>query len=148
VSKTFGLNKKSVKMSIAEMSAHVMALLEEHEIAYRFHPRKAWGAVDIWEVQILPIKRALSYATALHEIGHLLGHHRHSRRVMVRERDAWRWARKNAIQWTTAMERHAQDCLAWYGRNNTEHSLVAETQCSAPNTLENTQIKTFASTNI
>jgi hypothetical protein len=97
----------------AAMQEHVLAILTDHEITYSFHPRKAWAAVDIWEVQIQPIKSALSYATALHEIDHLLGRHRHSRRSLVRERDAWNWARRNAQIWTPTMERHAEKCLAW-----------------------------------
>jgi hypothetical protein len=120
-------NRTARTMTLAEMKAHVLTILDKHEIAYGFHPRKAWAIVDGWEVQIQPIKSALSYATALHEIGHLLGRHRQSRRHMVRERDAWNWARKNAIQWTPAMERYAQKCLDWYGRNMTERSLVPET---------------------
>jgi hypothetical protein len=50
---------------------------------------------------------SLSYATALHEIGHWKGRYQRSRNVIVRERWAWQWARKNALIWTRAMERDA-----------------------------------------
>ena len=49
----------------------------------------------------------LSYATAMHEIGHILGRYQNSRRVMVRESWAWVWARRNALMWTPA----TQSCL-------------------------------------
>jgi hypothetical protein len=50
---------------------------------------------------------AISYATALHEIGHDRGRHQSSCDQMVRERWAWEWARRNALDWTPAMGHHA-----------------------------------------
>jgi len=57
---------------------------------------------------------AISYATALHEIGHILGRHQRSPDTLVRERWAWRWAKENALIWTPAMEKHCSVSLAWY----------------------------------
>jgi predicted Zn-dependent protease len=49
---------------------------------------------------------------ALHEIGHVLGRHQRSKRSVVRERWAWRWARANALQWDHVQERYSAACLA------------------------------------
>ena len=69
---------------------------------------------ELLELQLPTVRSALSYATALHEIGHVKGRHQKSRSVMVRERWAWRWARENALIWNDAMERRATKALAWY----------------------------------
>jgi antirestriction protein ArdC len=109
------------RVTVADMHRHVEALATEHEImvdtrwvkqadrAYAL--READGGVD--EIQIPPIRSAISYATALHEIGHILGRHQSSRYSLVRERWAWRWARENAIAWTPVMERNAALALAY-----------------------------------
>jgi hypothetical protein len=34
--------------------------------------------------------------------------------VMVRERWAWRWAKRNALFWTPRMERNMNEGLQWY----------------------------------
>jgi hypothetical protein len=64
------------------------------------------------EIFTAPIRSAVSYATALHEIGHHLGCHQLSPVKLTRERWAWQWARDNALIWTAAMERHATWALA------------------------------------
>ena len=58
-----------------------------------------------------PVRSPRSYATALHEIGHILGRHQRSQAVLVRERWAWHWAKRNALQWTPEMRRHAAWCI-------------------------------------
>jgi hypothetical protein len=104
------------KPTIAEMRAHVLELCERHEFIVNWCRRssqaQALRMAD--EITIAPIRSTLSYATALHELGHLLGRHQDSRRVMVRERWAWRWARQNALIWTPTIERQMRDDLAWY----------------------------------
>lgn len=110
------------KAGIQEMRDHVNVLAATHEIAIetqnvvRLHDsyalREADGAAD--EINIAPIRSPLSYAVALHEIGHILGRYQASSNVMTRERWAWKWARAHAIVWTDAMERYAGESLAWY----------------------------------
>jgi hypothetical protein len=110
----------SMRPSLEQMRQHVAELLETHEIISRCcrSPRLAWGARDVWEVHIPQIKSAVSYATCLHEIGHLLGRHQNSASLMVRERWAWRWAwrwaEQNALTWTPQMDRDRDKSLAWY----------------------------------
>jgi len=65
----------------------------------------------VCEIQLAPIRSEISYATALHEIGHMLGRYQRSRSQMVRERWAWEWARRNALCWTPAMEHDASRAL-------------------------------------
>ena len=73
------------------------------------------------ELWLAPVRSALSYAVALHEIGHWKGSRQNSRSVMVRERAAWQWARENALIWTDAMERCATQSLAWYEAKEQVH---------------------------
>jgi hypothetical protein len=69
------------------------------------------------EIWIRSVKSRLAYATALHEIGHILGRHQLSDVVLTRERWAWDWARRNALQWTPTMQQHAERCIESYGQH-------------------------------
>jgi hypothetical protein len=65
------------------------------------------------EIQLPAIRSALSYATALHEIGHVKGRYQAMRNTTTTcERWAWQWAREHALIWTDAMERSAATSLA------------------------------------
>jgi hypothetical protein len=66
----------------------------------------------VLEIQLAPIRSVVSYATALHELGHIWGRHQRSRSQAIRERWAWEWARRNALDWTPAMELCAVKALA------------------------------------
>src|SRR4051812_19656709 len=83
---------------------HVGELCAKHEITRSQcqRPTQAWAGREISEICIPPIRSAISYATALHEIGHIVGPHQRSRESMVRERWAWRWAKSQALIWTPA----------------------------------------------
>jgi hypothetical protein len=102
------------------MQRHVTDLVAKHDIYFEtrwirraadaYAIREADGAAD--EIHTPPIRSATTYATALHEIGHILGRYQTSRNSITRERWAWQWARDNALVWTKAMERHAIQALA------------------------------------
>jgi hypothetical protein len=99
------------------MCQHIEQLCHEHQIACyvdRKRPGVSYSLRECDEIRIAPIRSSLSYAIALHEVGHMLGRHQQSRWVMVRERWAWNWARKNALFWSPAMEWTATDSLEWY----------------------------------
>jgi hypothetical protein len=102
--------------SVEHMRDHVMGLIEQYDIVCNWVTRttEARAAYEIEEVWIPKIKSAISYATALHEIGHIRCRHRASRLIMVRERDAWRWAKSHALIWTETMESQRETSLAWY----------------------------------
>ncbi len=105
------------------MRAHIERLLAQHEI--RHYWIKGTAAADAYALRdsvfgdrigIPRVRGELTYALALHEIGHILGAHQNSPDVMTREREAWRWARDNAIKWTPKMEHYAARLLLSYER--------------------------------
>ena len=102
-------------VTVQDMHDHVMALCAKHEVTVSWcrRPTQAWAAREIEEIQIAPIKSAISYSAAMHELGHILGRYQHSRNSMVRERWAWEWARRNALGWTPAMKRNERVSLAF-----------------------------------
>jgi hypothetical protein len=93
-----------------------MGFVESREIIVHYCSRtdRVFSVLEAWETTIPPIKTAISYATAMHELGHLLGRFPHSASTMVRERWAWRWAEHNALIWTSRMARHRDESLEWY----------------------------------
>jgi antirestriction protein ArdC len=97
----------------AERHAHIIELCSNNAISYErcARPSQAWAANKWRHICIPQIRSPISYSTALHEIGHILGKHQRRRDSMLRERAAWQWAKSNALMWTPAMERHADKCL-------------------------------------
>ena len=115
------------------MRQHAETLAATHDIrldvrwvtrtAKAYAIREADGAAD--EVNTPPIRSAITYATALHELGHILGRYQNSRRQLVRERWAWQWARDNALIWTPTMEKVARASTTWY-ETHARQQLVGE----------------------
>ena len=101
--------------TVQNMHAHVRNLCARHDIRVSWcrRPMQAWAGREIEGIQIAPIKSVISYATAMHELGHMLGRYQHSKASMVRERWAWEWARRNALVWTPAMEEYARISLTF-----------------------------------
>jgi hypothetical protein len=99
---------------VEHMRRHIVELCETHDIEYLWckRPADAWADREHATVGIAPIRSKVSYATALHEIGHVRGRYQRSRDSMVRERWAWHWARANALIWTSRMERDRRRSLA------------------------------------
>jgi hypothetical protein len=98
-----------------DMRAHIFALCAKQGIVIRWcrRPTEALAIREFEEIDIAPIRSEISYAVALHEIGHIVGRHQLSRNSMVRERWAWRWAQRNALTWTPTMERVRRKSLAF-----------------------------------
>jgi hypothetical protein len=105
-------------MNVKQMQQHVLQLWEANDISMVtvFNAKDVGGSYWLREVWIQSVTSARRYAVALHEIGHILGRHQLSEVVLVRERWAWEWAKRNALEWTPAMQRHADWCLKYYGR--------------------------------
>lgn len=103
-------------MKPTDMHQHIVALCGNGDFAVYWCKRieQARALREIGEVHVPKIKSEISYAVALHEIGHLQGRHQNSSRVMVRERWAWAWARKHAMVWTARMEMQVRASLKWY----------------------------------
>jgi hypothetical protein len=102
--------------TLAAMQQHVKTLTEGQDITVRWiqRPGRGQSAREWRETFVAPVKSPISYIVALHEIGHLLGRHQGSSRVMVRERWAWKWARQNALIWAPAFDRYVSESLDWY----------------------------------
>ena len=102
-------------LTAQEMHEHVIGLCSKHDIVWEWckRPSQAWSARELEQICIAPVRSPISYATALHEIGHILGRHQQSRDSMTRERWAWQWAKSNALLWTPVMERYAAKALAF-----------------------------------
>src|SRR4051812_25146933 len=127
------------KPSLDAMRQHIERLTAQHDIVWTRCKRAcdAWalrerdGARD--EIYTPPITGEITYATALHEIGHIRGRYQGSANKMTRELWAWNWARRNAIVWTPRMERdtgqalqqarRVQEALVWMSRQRRARSL-------------------------
>src|SRR5262245_57271226 len=96
------MRRRRAEPSREELRQHVLSLCERHGIVvHRCRRTTQTTAIhEFEEITIAPVRSLLSYASAMHEIGHILGRHQRSRRTMVRERWAWHWARANALAWT------------------------------------------------
>lgn len=64
-------------------------------------------------IKIRPVKSEITYAIALHEIGHILGK-RQSGTRLDKEVGAWEWAIEHAHRWTLPMTRTMRRCLQSY----------------------------------
>ena len=104
---------RSLAPTVAQMRAHVVRICKVNGIEINYD-RHASASYEVREIWIRPIRSPLAYATALQEIGHILGRYQMRFSGMVSERWAWQWARRNALQWTPAMEQHAERCLKSY----------------------------------
>jgi hypothetical protein len=106
--------------SAADLRQHFLKLCAEEEADIQWCDRssKALSVTDgEFELILVPrIKSTVSYAVAMHELGHLKGRNQRSRHQIVRERWAWDWARRNAMVWTPRMERYAAASMRWYRR--------------------------------
>src|SRR5437764_8069493 len=106
-------------IGVDAMCRHIEQLCAEHEIEFMWcrRPTDAWADREHATICIAPIRSKVSYATALHEIGHIKGRYQRSRDSIVRERWAWHWAQANALIWTPRMERDRRKSLALARRN-------------------------------
>lgn len=95
---------------------HIHSLAQTHgvivEIASPGYAGRAWRKAK--KIKIAEVKTAVTYAVALHELGHVLG--KQSGNKLNKEWQAWEWAMANAVGWTEPMTRKMQRCLASYIR--------------------------------
>jgi transcriptional regulator with XRE-family HTH domain len=107
---------------------HIADLCREHGIDVK-HRRRGSAVRAHWYIKIPPIRSDVTYATALHEIGHLLGNMQDGDRL-EHEVGAWEWAKDNALAWSDRMEKSMRRCLNTYvrwarqtGRNDVQRGL-------------------------
>lgn len=96
------------------MAKHIEELCAVHQIEVGNHSRGGRAFRKALRVNIRPVKSAVTYAVALHEIGHILGAQPKLR--IDREVAAWKWAKKTALFWNGRMEEKMRLCLASYYR--------------------------------
>jgi hypothetical protein len=92
---------------------HIAELCREYGIDLEC---KEGGGSAWWgtrKVCVPPPSSAVKYATALHEVGHIVGGMQKGRKL-EKETGAWLWARENAIEWSDDMERRMHYALGTY----------------------------------
>jgi hypothetical protein len=95
---------------------HINQLLLVHSINVTWRrgtSGRAWKKSR--KVRLSPIATGISYAVALHEIGHIVG--KQPKLRLDREIAAWEWAKENAQEWTEVMENKMNRCLGSYARS-------------------------------
>ena len=101
-----------MSITVAQMRAHIGHLCRSSgiEINYGIHPSASREVREVW---LRPVRSDRAYASALHEIGHILGRYQHSRVELVCEQWAWAWRRFMRRQ---ARRRHATAPMRYFRR--------------------------------
>lgn len=124
-----------MSLTVEKMNKHVQAIADENQIVIHRNLSRLSSSHSISgvseEIYIAPIRSVLSYAVALHELGHQLGPYQGSLRVLVRERAAWKWARRNALLWLPRMQARAKASIRWYEENHRDIDMRASLYSSA-----------------
>src|ERR1017187_8686689 len=83
------------------LAQHVDQLCVSAKIAMRSHTSGGRASVRRSTIAIRLVRSEVTYAVALHEIGHIAGPQ--VRGMLNREVEAWLWAKRHALVWTDAM---------------------------------------------
>jgi len=98
------------------LAEHFRTLCEKHGVATYEHPEcRPYAYPSIRKVHIHPVGTKISYAQALHELGHVVLRHSPDQPRAWKEILAWRWARANAMVWTPDMEAFEAWALGTWG---------------------------------
>lgn len=105
-------------MTKDEMAAHIDALADELgvDVDYGYAGGKG-GAANARQmrIRIRPVKSAITYAIALHELGHCaVGKISPKVGRLAEEGAAWKWAMDNSREWTETMDRKARKSVTSY----------------------------------
>lgn len=104
-----------------DMVKHLEELCVQHKVdCIIMEGCKPFAYPTIRRIHIHPIKSDISYAVALHELGHVVCEHRPEQNRVWKELLAWRWAKANAAVWTNTMEGHQKWCLHTWGIESAE----------------------------
>ncbi|MEN3974457.1 hypothetical protein [Emcibacter sp. SYSU 3D8] len=90
-------------MTPEDMRQHVAAICRDENIRVLPHSRGGRASRTHRIIAIRPVKSAITYAVALHELGHVLGPWQSQPRLYA-EAGAWKWAREVAGIWTPTMD--------------------------------------------
>jgi hypothetical protein len=98
-----------------DYGAHIARICKIEDITVENHSRGGRAYRRERRIKIRPVKSAITYAVALHEIGHILGPRQCGTRL-DKEVGAWEWAQEHALEWTDTMTAKMRDCLQSYLR--------------------------------
>lgn len=96
----------------AKLAQHIATLCHVRKITRKTSSSRGRAWRDTRTIAIPPVRSAITYAVALHEIGHVLG--KSGRTRLDREVYAWQWAEQHAMVWTDSMDHKRSRCLATY----------------------------------
>lgn len=100
-------------MTTETLARHIERICKIEDITVESHSRGGRAYRRDRRVKIRPVRSEITYAIALHEIGHILGE-RQSGTRLDKEVGAWEWAIEHAVRWTLPMSRKMKDCLRSY----------------------------------
>ncbi len=96
-------------------ASHIARICKIEDITVESHSSGGRAYRRSRLIKIRPVKTAITYAVALHEIGHILGPRQTGKNTRLdREVGAWEWAQANALEWTEAMNQKRAACLKSY----------------------------------
>lgn len=100
---------------VGHYAAHIARICKIEDIAIESHSSGGRAYRRQRRIKIKAVKSAVTYAVALHEIGHILGPHQTGKNTRLdKEVGAWEWAQSNALEWTDAMSAKRAVCLLSY----------------------------------
>lgn len=98
-----------------DYATHIARICKIEDIAIESHSSGGRAYRRSRRIKIRPVKTAITYAVALHEIGHILGPRQTGKNTRLdKEVGAWEWAEKHAMEWTPAMAEKRAKCLQSY----------------------------------
>lgn len=95
------------------LADHIDRICKIEDIQIESHSRGGRAYRRSRRIKIRPVKSEITYAIALHEIGHILGP-RQSGTRLDKEVGAWEWAIEHAVHWTLPMAQKMRACLESY----------------------------------
>ena len=96
-----------------DYARHIERICKIEDIEIQIYTGAGRGDRRRRRIKIKPVRGPVSYAIALHEIGHVLGPRQTGLRL-DQEVGAWEWAMQNALEWTEAMTECRIRCLRSY----------------------------------
>jgi hypothetical protein len=98
---------------VSDLERHLVQLCKQNRVRIEWKARtraRAWRRSR--KIRIQPICSRITYAVALHELGHVLGPQSGPR--LNKETQAWQWAKNAALTWERPMESKMQRSLQSY----------------------------------
>lgn len=95
------------------LAEHISQLAHAAQVTVQYRDGaagRAWRRTKT--VRLSPVRSSVTYAVALHELGHVLGAHSGNR--LDKEWHAWQWARQHALVWDDRMTDKERRALASY----------------------------------